>query len=70
MKKLNVLFSDKVELQIDDIHTLTESDLSKSTIVRAAMQLGLNHLKEYKNIDGSRFTLDEFITVQNLKATN
>ena len=70
MKKLNVLFSDKVELQIDDINELTQSTLSKSIIVRAAMQLGLNHLKEYENIDDSQFTLDEFITIQNLKATN
>ena len=71
MKKLNVLFSDKVELQIDDINELTESKLSKSEIVRAAMQIGLNQLKGFnQDCEISGTALDEYIVIQNLKALN
>ena len=71
MKKLNVLFSDKVELQIDDINELTDSKLSKSEIVRAAMQIGLNQLKGFnQDCEISGAALDEYIVIQNLKALN
>lgn len=70
MKKLDVLFSDKVNLQIDDIKESIETKISKSVIARAAMQIGLNNLKEFNNIDDTHFSLDEWIVVQNLKAKN
>ena len=70
MKKLDVLFSDKVNLQIDDIKESTEANISKSVIARAAMQIGLNNLKEFNNIEDTLFSLDEWIVVQNLKAKN
>ena len=70
MKKLDVLFSDKVNLQIDDIKDSIETNISKSVIARAAMQIGLNNLKEFNNIDDTHFSLDEWIVVQNLKAKN
>ncbi len=70
MKKLDVLFSDKVNIQIDDIKDSIETNISKSVIARAAMQIGLNNLKEFNNIDDTHFTLDEWIVVQNLKAKN
>lgn len=70
MKKLDVLFSDKVNLQIDDIKDSIETNISKSVIARAAMQIGLNNLKEFNNIDDAHFSLDEWIVIQNLKAKN
>ena len=70
MKKLDVLFSDKVNLQIDDIKNSIETNISKSVIARAAMQIGLRNIKEHGNIDESYHTVDEWIVINNLKAKN
>ncbi len=67
MKKLDVLFSDKVAIQIGDINESLEVKLPKSTIARAAMQIGL---RELMNFNGEDQTLIGYISVQNLKALN
>ena len=71
MKKLDVLFSEKVSLQISDVNEKLEIDLPKSTIARAAMQIGLNELLSYSDdIERHGGDLISHISIQNLKALN
>lgn len=71
MKPLNIRFSEKVELNISDINTLVEDDKSQSKIARAAMQIGLEFLKSYKESQESSFySLSEYIELKNLKSLN
>lgn len=44
MKKLEILFTSKQHLNIDDLMTVLGSN--KSQLARAAMELGLNQIKE------------------------
>lgn len=71
MKPLNVRFSEKVELSISDVNELTEDKKSQSKIARAAMQIGLEALRNYGDSQESSFyTLDEFIELKNVKSLN
>ena len=71
MKPLNVRFSEKVELRISDVNELTEDKKSQSKIARAAMQIGLDMLRNYSESQESSFyTLDEFIELKNVKSLN
>lgn len=71
MKPLNVRFSEKVELSISDVNQLTEDKKSQSKIARAAMQIGLDALRNYGDSQESSFyTLDEFIELKNVKSLN
>lgn len=71
MKPLKVRFSDKTELRIIDINELTGDKKSQSKIARAAMQIGLDFLKNYDDSQQSSFyTLDEFIELKNVKSLN
>lgn len=69
MQKLNVRFATKVNFQIDDIDKNTLDSVSPSMIARAAMQIGLNQLRESLNKDGANELTDK-VKVQNLKALN
>lgn len=71
MKPLNVRFSEKVELSISDVNELTEDKKSQSKIARAAMQIGLDALRNYgESQESSFYTLDEFIELKNVKSLN
>ncbi|QDP48199.1 MAG: hypothetical protein Unbinned6437contig1000_53 [Prokaryotic dsDNA virus sp.] len=71
MKPLNIRFSEKVELGISDINALVDNDKSQSKIARAAMQIGIEFLKNYSESQESAFyTLDEYIELKNLKSLN
>lgn len=61
MKQLAVKFSDKQALQIDDI--AKASGFGKSRIARAAMQIGLQAIREAEK-------RDELIAINDLKALN
>lgn len=65
MKVLSVRFADKQVLQIDDVCDKTGMD--KSQVSRAAMQLGLEILRD----EGRKgFTTAELIAINNMKALN
>lgn len=65
MKQLGIRFARKQVLQIDDISTKTNID--KSQVARAAMQLGLEVLRT--SVPPS-YTQAEYVAINNMKALN
>ncbi len=64
MKQMGVQFGDKQLLQVDDLSVA--SGFGKSTIARAAMQLGLMAIRDADTATRR----DEIIAISNLKALN
>ncbi len=66
MKIIGVKFPDKHNLKIEDISTAT--NINKSKVARAAMQLGLEALT--KEGGDSDWDISELIAINDMKALN